>query len=95
MISLDVLWLLYLQDHGCYCKVFYAYRCDLFQRFMISGCLESFLSDCLIQLANKQYKPLALQLVCNHGNHSVAIRFSYDSQIVAAGKIRYHGNHVH
>ena len=63
-----------------------------FKGCIISGCLGSFLSDCLIQLANK---PLALQLVCNHGNHSVAIRFPYDSQIVAAGKIRYHGNHVH
>ena len=28
----DVQWLLYLQDHGCYCMLFDTSRCDPFQR---------------------------------------------------------------
>ena len=42
----------YLQDNG---MLFDTCRCDLFQRCMISDSLRSFLSGCLMQLANKQY----------------------------------------
>ena len=76
----DVQWLLYLQDHSCYCMLFDTYRCDPFQIFsgyylQDHGCNMVWEDSPVVVLCNQQNLKknitMSLQLVCNQGNHSV------------------------